>query len=150
MLLKFCFSLVSGMSKWGGPLHPFVSVIYCPVYLLFCTLLSCVQVWWSLHLQIQRLSGVDSDFASFLHHAGVPSVDLYYGRGIVLPFLAKPDQTQIIQKMGFQCIQGTLCPIYSLIISSFSCRFSSISHSIWFLQLDGKLWGSILSAACGR
>ncbi|XP_055835671.1 probable glutamate carboxypeptidase AMP1 isoform X2 [Solanum dulcamara] len=31
-------------------------------------------------IKIQRLSGVDSDFASFLHHAGVPSVDLYYGR----------------------------------------------------------------------
>nr|XP_004250770.1 probable glutamate carboxypeptidase AMP1 isoform X2 [Solanum lycopersicum] len=31
-------------------------------------------------IKIQRLSGVDSDFAPFLHHAGVPSVDLYYGR----------------------------------------------------------------------
>ncbi|KAB2073626.1 hypothetical protein ES319_A07G096000v1 [Gossypium barbadense] len=29
---------------------------------------------------IQRLSGVDSDFAPFLQHAGVPSVDIYYGR----------------------------------------------------------------------
>ncbi|KAK2647390.1 hypothetical protein Ddye_014879 [Dipteronia dyeriana] len=29
---------------------------------------------------IQRLSGVDSDFAPFLQHAGVPSVDMYYGR----------------------------------------------------------------------
>lgn len=28
---------------------------------------------------IQRLSDVFSDFAPFLHHAGVPSVDLYYG-----------------------------------------------------------------------
>lgn len=33
-------------------------------------------------LQIQRLSGVDSDFAPFLQHAGVPSIDVYYGRGI--------------------------------------------------------------------
>ncbi|KAM3202686.1 putative glutamate carboxypeptidase AMP1 isoform X1 [Capsicum annuum] len=31
-------------------------------------------------IKIQRLSGVDSDFSPFLHHAGVPSVDLYYGR----------------------------------------------------------------------
>lgn len=31
-------------------------------------------------LQIQRLSGVDSDFAPFLQHAGVPSVDIYYGK----------------------------------------------------------------------
>ncbi|KAK9290745.1 hypothetical protein L1049_008921 [Liquidambar formosana] len=31
-------------------------------------------------INIQRLSGVDSDFAPFLQHAGVPSVDLYYGR----------------------------------------------------------------------
>uniref|UniRef100_A0A2P2ME58 Peptidase M28 domain-containing protein n=1 Tax=Rhizophora mucronata TaxID=61149 RepID=A0A2P2ME58_RHIMU len=29
---------------------------------------------------IQRLSGVDSDFAPFLHHAGVPCVDIYYGQ----------------------------------------------------------------------
>ncbi|GAA0168860.1 metalloprotease [Lithospermum erythrorhizon] len=29
--------------------------------------------------KIQRLSGVDSDFAPFLQHAGVPSVDMYYG-----------------------------------------------------------------------
>ncbi|XVE75809.1 hypothetical protein DITRI_Ditri12bG0122000 [Diplodiscus trichospermus] len=29
---------------------------------------------------IERLSGVDSDFAPFLQHAGVPSVDIYYGR----------------------------------------------------------------------
>lgn len=29
---------------------------------------------------IQRLGGVDSDFAPFLQHAGVPSIDIYYGR----------------------------------------------------------------------
>ncbi|KAE8725781.1 putative glutamate carboxypeptidase 2 [Hibiscus syriacus] len=29
---------------------------------------------------IERLTGVDSDFASFLQHAGIPSVDIYYGR----------------------------------------------------------------------
>ncbi|KAL2458434.1 putative glutamate carboxypeptidase 2 [Forsythia ovata] len=29
--------------------------------------------------KIQRLSGVDSDFAPFLQHAGIPSIDLYYG-----------------------------------------------------------------------
>lgn len=34
-----------------------------------------------LPLQIQRLGGVDSDFAPFVQHAGVPSVDIYYGRG---------------------------------------------------------------------
>ena len=32
-------------------------------------------------LQIQRLAGVDSDFAPFVQHAGVPSIDMYYGRG---------------------------------------------------------------------
>lgn len=31
-------------------------------------------------INIQRLSGVDSDFAPFLQHAGVPSVDIYYGK----------------------------------------------------------------------
>lgn len=34
-----------------------------------------------LALQIQRLGGVDSDFAPFVQHAGVPSIDIYYGRG---------------------------------------------------------------------
>ncbi|XP_061372119.1 probable glutamate carboxypeptidase AMP1 [Gastrolobium bilobum] len=29
---------------------------------------------------IQRLSGVDSDYAPFVQHAGVPSIDMYYGR----------------------------------------------------------------------
>ncbi|KAJ4843991.1 putative glutamate carboxypeptidase amp1 [Turnera subulata] len=31
-------------------------------------------------ITIQRLSAVDSDFAPFLQHAGIPSVDIYYGR----------------------------------------------------------------------
>ncbi|KAL8152395.1 hypothetical protein V2J09_010155 [Rumex salicifolius] len=31
-------------------------------------------------ISIQRLSGVDSDFAPFLQHAGVPSIDMYYGK----------------------------------------------------------------------
>ncbi|KAH9623728.1 hypothetical protein KSS87_012876, partial [Heliosperma pusillum] len=29
---------------------------------------------------IQRLNGVDSDFAPFLQHAGVPSLDIYFGK----------------------------------------------------------------------
>lgn len=32
-------------------------------------------------MQIQRLGRVDSDFAPFVQHAGVPSVDVYYGKG---------------------------------------------------------------------
>ncbi|GAB2272544.1 hypothetical protein Dimus_007367 [Dionaea muscipula] len=31
-------------------------------------------------IHILRLSGADSDFAPFLHHAGIPSVDIYYGK----------------------------------------------------------------------
>ncbi|GFY98012.1 peptidase M28 family protein [Actinidia rufa] len=31
-------------------------------------------------VNIQRLAGVDSDFAPFVQHAGVPSIDMYYGR----------------------------------------------------------------------
>ncbi|KAL9230833.1 hypothetical protein vseg_006131 [Gypsophila vaccaria] len=31
-------------------------------------------------VKIQRLSGVDSDFAPFLQHAGVPSLDIYFGK----------------------------------------------------------------------
>lgn len=34
-----------------------------------------------MDLQIQRLSALDSDFAPFVQHAGVPSIDMYYGRG---------------------------------------------------------------------
>ncbi|XP_066328296.1 probable glutamate carboxypeptidase VP8 isoform X2 [Miscanthus floridulus] len=30
-------------------------------------------------IKIERLARTDSDFAPFLHHAGIPSVDLYYG-----------------------------------------------------------------------
>nr|GLL24645.1 probable glutamate carboxypeptidase 2 isoform X2 [Ipomoea trifida] len=30
--------------------------------------------------KIQRLSRVDSDFAPFLQHAGIPSIDMYYGK----------------------------------------------------------------------
>ncbi|PUZ36664.1 hypothetical protein GQ55_9G056300 [Panicum hallii var. hallii] len=31
-------------------------------------------------ISIERLARTDSDFAPFLHHAGIPSVDLYYGK----------------------------------------------------------------------
>ncbi|KAK9699291.1 hypothetical protein RND81_08G165400 [Saponaria officinalis] len=31
-------------------------------------------------INIQRLSGVDSDFAPFLQHAGIPSLDIYFGK----------------------------------------------------------------------
>ncbi|WVZ60826.1 hypothetical protein U9M48_010797 [Paspalum notatum var. saurae] len=31
-------------------------------------------------INIERLARTDSDFAPFLHHAGIPSVDLYYGK----------------------------------------------------------------------
>ncbi|XP_047315413.1 probable glutamate carboxypeptidase AMP1 [Impatiens glandulifera] len=30
-------------------------------------------------IKIQRLTGADSDFAPFLQHAGIPSIDMYYG-----------------------------------------------------------------------
>lgn len=42
---------------------------------------SMLSSFWFVVLQIQRLSGVDSDFASFVQHAGIPSIDIYYGRG---------------------------------------------------------------------
>ena len=41
----------------------------------------------SLNLQIERLARTDSDFAAFLHHAGIPCVDLYYGKGILMPLI---------------------------------------------------------------
>ncbi|XP_022746462.1 probable glutamate carboxypeptidase AMP1 [Durio zibethinus] len=40
---------------------------------------------------IERLSGVDSDFAPFLQHAGVPSVDIYYGRDFPVYHTANDD-----------------------------------------------------------
>ncbi|KAK3005233.1 hypothetical protein RJ639_017673 [Escallonia herrerae] len=47
------------------------------------TLLGSVEdgSWeWGLLSQIHRLGGIDSDFAPFLQHAGVPSIDLYFGK----------------------------------------------------------------------
>ncbi|KAI3910521.1 hypothetical protein MKW98_027803, partial [Papaver atlanticum] len=40
------------------------------------------QTWFGRNNGIdnQRLGGVYSDYASFLQHAGVPSIDLYYGK----------------------------------------------------------------------
>ncbi|KAI3868031.1 hypothetical protein MKX03_035247 [Papaver bracteatum] len=40
------------------------------------------QTWFARNngIDIQRLGGVDSDYASFLQHAGIPSIDLYYGK----------------------------------------------------------------------
>ncbi|CAN6281057.1 unnamed protein product [Urochloa humidicola] len=37
---------------------------------------------WKINgsISIERLARTDSDFAPFLHHAGIPSVDLYYGK----------------------------------------------------------------------
>jgi len=57
-------------------------------------------------LQIQRLSGVDSDFAPFVLHAGVPSIDMYYGRGMYLMIHCPvPDSLGIycfvIQKLNY-------------------------------------------------
>lgn len=44
----------------------------------------CLAAFCLVGLQIQRLSRVDSDFAPFVQHAGVPSIDVYYGRGTYL------------------------------------------------------------------
>ncbi|RRT72891.1 hypothetical protein B296_00012049 [Ensete ventricosum] len=44
-----------------------------------------VSCYYDFSMQkIERLARADSDFSAFLHHAGVPSVDLYYGEGISL------------------------------------------------------------------
>ncbi|XP_010555869.1 PREDICTED: probable glutamate carboxypeptidase 2 [Tarenaya hassleriana] len=37
------------------------------------------ESWMARNNVIQRLGRVDSDFAPFLHHAGIPSIDMYYG-----------------------------------------------------------------------
>lgn len=36
-------------------------------------------------VQIERLARADSDFSAFLHHAGVSSVDMYFGKGMAFP-----------------------------------------------------------------
>ncbi|PIA54186.1 hypothetical protein AQUCO_00900616v1 [Aquilegia coerulea] len=40
------------------------------------------ETWVAMNggINIQRLSGVDSDYAAFLQHAGISAVDMYYGR----------------------------------------------------------------------
>jgi len=50
----------------------------------FVVISSLLTIFCFGELQIQRLSGVDSDFAPFVQHAGVPSIDMYYGRGTYL------------------------------------------------------------------
>lgn len=50
-------------------------------------------------LQIGRLSEMDSDFAAFVQHAGVPSIDLYYGKGILFCFGRK---VTFIAKLGIE------------------------------------------------
>lgn len=45
---------------------------------------------------IQRLSAVDSDFAPFVQHAGVPSVDMYYGKDFPVYHTALDTYTWIV------------------------------------------------------
>lgn len=56
---------------------------YCCTWLIFVCSISNDD----LNLQIERLARTDSDFSPFLHHAGIPSVDLYYGKGILGPLI---------------------------------------------------------------
>lgn len=42
---------------------------------------------------------MDSDFAAFVQHAGVPSIDLYYGKGILFCFGRK---VTFISKLGIE------------------------------------------------
>lgn len=58
--------------------HPkFLFLIHAFMYYAMTVLMSL----FCHGLQIQRLSGMDSDFAPFVQHAGVASVDMYYGKG---------------------------------------------------------------------
>ncbi|CAF1852411.1 probable glutamate carboxypeptidase AMP1 [Brassica napus] len=41
--------------------------------------LTVEETFKSQNNNIERLSRVDSDFSGFLHHAGIPSIDMYYG-----------------------------------------------------------------------
>lgn len=40
-------------------------------------------------MKIGRLGGGGTDFAAFVQHVGVPSVDLFFGGGIIFSFDAK-------------------------------------------------------------
>jgi hypothetical protein len=57
-----------------------VKVSSCLKFVIIFTLL----IIFFVGLQIQRLGRVDSDFAPFVQYAGVPSVDIYYGKGTCL------------------------------------------------------------------
>lgn len=87
------FQMTPGQRSWLGEFHcirelashkqchwcKWISTVH-----FLAPLLSAMDAALSMlshELQIQRLSGVDSDFAPFVQHAGVPSIDIYYGRG---------------------------------------------------------------------
>ena len=42
-----------------------------------------------IFMKIGRLGGRGTDFAAFVQHVGVPSVDLFFGGGILISFDAK-------------------------------------------------------------
>ncbi|KAB5552895.1 hypothetical protein DKX38_010206 [Salix brachista] len=72
---------------------------------------------------IQRLSGVDSDFAPFLQHAGIPSIDIYYGR-------AKGSGIRIIFRnfvVGHGIIGAT--SLLVLFFPTFGSCFGIVTHS---------------------
>lgn len=90
------------------------------IFTTFVIVFSLLSSFCFVGLQIQRLGRVDSDFAPFVQHAGVPSVDVYYGKGTYLAKLAR----------GFCFIYGKSC--YSagrMVGKNQACG----SHHLWFL-----------------
>lgn len=71
------------------------------LYLAFFASLNMMLVYvydvWFDELQIQRLSRVDSDFSGFLHHAGIPSIDMYYGAGKYSDYLKNMFRNQNVK-----------------------------------------------------
>ncbi|XP_028116860.1 probable glutamate carboxypeptidase AMP1 isoform X2 [Camellia sinensis] len=65
-------------------------------------------------VNIQRLSGVDSDFAPFLQHAGVPSIDLYYGRDFPVYHTAFDSYNWMI-KYGDPLFQRHVAGVYKYV-----------------------------------
>ncbi|KAK8673095.1 hypothetical protein V6N13_111451 [Hibiscus sabdariffa] len=63
---------------------------------------------------IERLTGVDSDFAPFLQHAGVPSVDIYYGRDF---------------------------PVYHTVFDSFNWMINNADPFFWRHVAVAGVWG---------
>ncbi|RZR71165.1 hypothetical protein BHM03_00003932 [Ensete ventricosum] len=98
-----------------------------------------VSCYYDFSMQkIERLARADSDFSAFLHHAGVPSVDLYYGEGIslidslyiiisVIEFVACLSVAELWGLLGLRLADDPVLPFDYL---SYSSQLHVAAHSV--------------------